>query len=588
MSKKKLGVLSSTAICGNDISSSVLYVSALSIGFAGQYAWITLLIVAFVLFLFRKIYGEVVGALPLNGGAYNALLNTTSKSTASLAATLTILSYMATSVISANEAMHYFHGIFQGLPVMIATIALLFLFALLAIVGITESAKVATGIFLFHLFSLSLLSGFIIFYLAKNGFSQFRSNWNLPIEGSITMAIFFGFSASMLGISGFESSANFVEQQKAGVFPKTLRNMWLIVSILNPLMAFLALSIVPIAEISNEYSTTLLSHMGDLSAGQWLATLISLDAVLVLSGAVLTSYVGVTGLLERMTLDRILPQFFLKRNRKGSSPRIIILFFILSISVLLVTKGNVARLAGVYTISFLSVMFLFGFGNILLKIRRAKLPRPEFAPWTGVLLAMSAVIIALAGNVLMKSETNEGPSNIRVFLVYFIPAIILISVLLNRVRILRASLGIMIYIFNNFKDWFLKISTRLNDLINSINSQQFVYFAKRDNLAVLNKVMLYIKNNENTKNLKIVHVVDPSMQDESEFIKNFKKVVKIIDEEYPEVVVSGEIVEGVFGPELIKKLCKTWKIPVNFMFIASPGDHFPYRIEELGGVRLII
>jgi hypothetical protein len=57
-----------------------------------------------VLFLFRKIYGEVVGALPLNGGAYNALLNTTNKSTASLAATLTILSYMATAVISANEA----------------------------------------------------------------------------------------------------------------------------------------------------------------------------------------------------------------------------------------------------------------------------------------------------------------------------------------------------------------------------------------------------------------------------------------------------------------------------------------------------
>ncbi|WP_262713125.1 amino acid permease [Subsaximicrobium wynnwilliamsii] len=84
--------MSSTAICGNDISSSVLYVSALAIAFAGQYAWITLLIVSFVLFLFRKIYGEVVGVLPSNGGAYNVLLNTTSKSTASFAATSTMLS----------------------------------------------------------------------------------------------------------------------------------------------------------------------------------------------------------------------------------------------------------------------------------------------------------------------------------------------------------------------------------------------------------------------------------------------------------------------------------------------------------------
>jgi hypothetical protein len=42
----------------------------------------------------------------------------------------------------------------------------------------------------------------------------------------------------MLGISGFESSANFVEEQQPHVFPKTLRNMWIVVSIVNPLLAF--------------------------------------------------------------------------------------------------------------------------------------------------------------------------------------------------------------------------------------------------------------------------------------------------------------------------------------------------------------
>ena len=107
----KLGVLPATAICGNDITSSCLYVSALTIMAAGRWAPLALLVVVLVLYLFRKIYGEVVGALPLNGGAYNALLNTTSKSWASLAACLTLLSYMATAVISASEAMHYFHGL---------------------------------------------------------------------------------------------------------------------------------------------------------------------------------------------------------------------------------------------------------------------------------------------------------------------------------------------------------------------------------------------------------------------------------------------------------------------------------------------
>ena|GEM_PF-4931756 len=57
---KKLNELRATAICGNDISSSCLYVSALTILYAGQFAWISLLLVAMVLFFYRRIYGEVV------------------------------------------------------------------------------------------------------------------------------------------------------------------------------------------------------------------------------------------------------------------------------------------------------------------------------------------------------------------------------------------------------------------------------------------------------------------------------------------------------------------------------------------------
>jgi hypothetical protein len=102
----KLSELPATAICGNDISSSVLYVSALSIIAAGQYAWISLLIVAVVLFLFRKIYGEVVGALPLNGGAYNALLNTTSKSMASFDIPAALV-----SIFSLLRGFKFFHFI---------------------------------------------------------------------------------------------------------------------------------------------------------------------------------------------------------------------------------------------------------------------------------------------------------------------------------------------------------------------------------------------------------------------------------------------------------------------------------------------
>jgi len=134
--KKRLNELAATAICGNDISSSCLYVSGLAIVYAGQYAWISLLMVAAILYLFRKIYGEVVGALPLNGGAYNALLNTTKKSTASFAATLTVLSYMATAVISASESIKYAHSLWHSIPVIYTTIGLLAVFMVIVILGI--------------------------------------------------------------------------------------------------------------------------------------------------------------------------------------------------------------------------------------------------------------------------------------------------------------------------------------------------------------------------------------------------------------------------------------------------------------------
>lgn len=583
---KKLSQLSSTAICGNDISSSVLYVSALSIAFAGQYAWITLLIVSFVLFLFRKIYGEVVGALPLNGGAYNALLNTTSKFTASFAATLTILSYMATAVISANEAIHYLHHIITDLPIIPITIILLGVFAVLTIGGITESARVAVGIFIFHLGSLTILSGFIIYFLFQNGISMFIENWNLPLahNASISNAIFLGFAASMLGVSGFESSANFVEEQQKGVFSKTLKNMWAIVSIINPLMAVFALALftIPVLQ-SNAYQNTLLIEMGKLVGGEGVATIVAIDAFLVLSGAVLTSFVGVTGLLERMTLDRVMPPFFLKKNKKGSSYRIIIIFLLLCISVLVITKGNVGLLAGVYTISFLSVMALFAIGNILLKARRATLPRPEKATWLAVLFAIGSVFIALIGNIIMPPKENL-PSNLTVFLYYFIPSILFIIVMLNRTILLKLLLKIINATFEPIRKYTLYLDRKIKHTINQINSQEFVFFTKGDNIANLNKVILYILRNEHTKKLKIVLVKN----DKVEIPKNLEKEMKFLDKEYPQINIEFIIKEGDFSPELINNLSKLWNIPINFMFIGSPGDRFPYKVEELGGVRLII
>ena len=575
---KKLNELQATAICGNDISSSCLYVSALTIMYAGQYAWISLLLVAVVLFLFRKIYGEVVGAIPLNGGAYNVLLNTSSKKMASLAATLTVLSYMATAVISASEGMHYLHGIIPAIDITITTIIVLLAFTGLAILGIGESAFVAVIIFLIHLATLSLLVFASGWFLMTHGLQTFHINWSLPVSsGGIANALFLGFSAAMLGISGFESSANFVEEQQQGVFPKTLRNMWAIVSFFNPVIALLLICIIPLAEVG-EHKESLLAFLGQTTGGSWLAYLISIDAVLVLCGAVLTSFVGVSGLLNRMTLDRILPNYFLKQNKRGSNYRIIISFLILCISVLFVTGGNLIALAGVYTFSFLAVMGLFGIGNLLLKFKRKKLPRPEKARGIAVVAAVILVIIAFVGNVKLNVDSFYT------FIKYLIPALLFISIMLGRSFLIQLMIDALDYFFKPMRKMVIFSNRYLMKLNLKINSQEFVFFSKGDDVAILNKVMQYVQDNESTKKLKIVNVkLEGGISDES-LIKD----LKVLDRAYPDIAIEFIELEGVFGPEIIDELSLKWNIPKNFMFIGSPGDRFSYRVAELGGVRLIM
>jgi amino acid transporter len=103
----RLGQWFATAICGNDILSSALYVSGIAIIFAGVFAPLVLLLIAVVLFFYKAVYTEVVEALPVNGGAYNCLLNSTTKPLAAGAGVMTVLSYVATAVLSAKVGVEY-------------------------------------------------------------------------------------------------------------------------------------------------------------------------------------------------------------------------------------------------------------------------------------------------------------------------------------------------------------------------------------------------------------------------------------------------------------------------------------------------
>lgn len=70
------------------------------------------------------------------------------------------------------------------------------------------------------------------------------------IPPSIIASIFLGFSSAMLGVSGYESTAQCIENMQTPTFLKVLRNLWVGSSMINPTLALLAISVLPIAEIS--------------------------------------------------------------------------------------------------------------------------------------------------------------------------------------------------------------------------------------------------------------------------------------------------------------------------------------------------
>jgi amino acid transporter len=571
--KKRLNQWLATGICGNDISSSCLYVSAIAAVFAGVLAPVVLLAVVVLLYLYKKVYTEVVEALPLNGGTYNCLLNSTSKFAAALAACMTILSYIATAVISSKTAVEYIHTIFPTFSVIEGTILVLCVFAVLAIIGITESAVVALTIFIFH---MSALTAFCVlgFVSLPPDFHIFKGNLaTLPVGEDLLIAVCLGFSAALLGISGFESSANFVEEQDVGVFRKTLRNMLIAVAVFNPLISVLSLNLLPLDKIVL-HKDYLLSEMAHIMGGNTFKLIVVIDAAAVLSGAVLTSFVGVTGLVQRMALDQCLPQFLLKRNRRGTSHRIIISFFILCSSILLVTQGNLLSLAGVYTISFLGVMTLFGIGNILLKIRRKELKRTYRAGWVTILVAITATILGMMGNVIIDYK------NLLYFMQYFIPTVFLVVIMYMRIPILRTILQVL----NNLMTRILLWRTTVIDHITSITEQKVILFARGGNLSRLNVAFNYIMHNESSRSVIVLHLYN---QPEYNKEKYLAESLKTLHEIFPFLKTQLVAREGKFGADIINSVSKEFGVPVNNIFIGAPEEKHSFSIQDLGGVRVI-
>ena len=306
--------------------------------------------------------------------------------------------------------------------------------------------------------------------------------------------------------------------------------MWLAVMIFNPVISLLSLAMLPLVALRG-VPEDLLAQMGQESSGAWLGVLVSVDAVLVLSGAVLTSFVGVTGLMRRMALDRCLPQFLLRENRRRrTSHWIILLFFVICCAILMVLVG------------FFAVALAL-LGNVLL--------HPDSL---GVVLSYAGVF---GGAVLLMF--------LRIQLLKL--ALLFIRAFLERLRLAT--------------NWIQNV---VGGKISQIVGHPVIYFTRGDNIVLLNRCALYVMENEQTNCLKVVHVYSETEPTPPQLAQH----LHVIDRLYPDLRIDFLAVKGKFGPEFIDRLSRRLHVPKNYMFIGTPGDHFPHRIEALGGVRVIL
>ncbi|EQC28167.1 hypothetical protein SDRG_13994 [Saprolegnia diclina VS20] len=618
----------STALCGNDIMSSVLYSAGLVALKAGNLAPVCMVMVSFVLYMYRFIYEEVVTAIPINGGSYNCLLNTTSKRFASVAAVLSILSYTATAVVSGTSACYYLQFVVPELPVVSTTVGLLGAFALLFFLGLSESAVVALVIFVFHIITLSILAVASLVYTIQHP-TILTENWNAPypqvdfvgsvVDGTVGTALFFGFAASMLGVTGYETSANFVEHQQPGIFRKTMRNMWVFSSIFNIVLSILSMGVLPLYGPNGliHNANTALANMGLVAGGEWLKWLVCVDAFCVLSGAVLTAYVGGNGLLRRLSTDRVLPRFLSRKNAwRGTTHWIILSFFFLTSSLVWLLDGDNVILGGVYTYSFLSMMFLFAVGCMVLKVKRQHIPRDVRAPWWVCLGGALCIFVGYLGIVL------GDPSVLAYFFYYVLGIALVVFTMLGRVAILRCCVFLvnvvtdtgakptdtddvaMLTVYHNRQHHVLgdhgdddddnedferethACATALIRTIKRVKAQEYFFFIKTPDLKLMNKVTLYVRENELTSRLRFVFVYPEPTEDALRTIATLKERVEVIDNLYTKIKMDVLTVRGWFEPAVIVWLSKEFNLPPNMMFIKQPTNSISHKVVRRG-VRVI-
>lgn len=380
-------------LVGADIGTSVFYSTGILFPIVGFAAPFFIALVAVTMWLFKLTYQEGCSVNPVNGGAYSMVLATVGRRMALVVGSLTILSYLATAVVSAISGTLYLSTLWSApWPVWQTVLVASFpigLFAALNLFGLKESTKLVFGIAAFHFVTLIAVDVYGLYVALTQG-----AHWERLAQGLGQLgpsAAVMGFAAAFLGITGFESAAQVIEELESPSHV-AIRRVYLVivalVSFTGPLSSLLALVLLSDAQIA-QYHNAFLSGLAVVLGGRPLLVLLVLNACLTLFAAVNTAYAGATGLMTTMGKQGNLPAVVLKRwvdrNPKLEGfPYVALPFMALCVVMLIVFPGAVERLGEVYGMAFLGVMASYCLGVVLLRLHQpVKVARaPYRSAWT--------------------------------------------------------------------------------------------------------------------------------------------------------------------------------------------------------------
>jgi amino acid transporter/nucleotide-binding universal stress UspA family protein len=195
------------------------------------------------------------------------------------------------------------------------------------------------------------------------------------------IGVIMSFGHSILAMSGEETLAQVyreVESPKLKNFKRAALVVFLYSMLFTSLISFFAVMIIPDDVRMSRYSGNLIGGLAMNVVGpQWARLILNGVVVvvgsLILSGAVNTAIVGSNGVLNRVSEDGVLPDWFLKPHpRFGTSSRLINLVVILQVLTILASRGDVLTLGEAYAFG---VVWSFVFMSMSMLVLRFK--RPE-------------------------------------------------------------------------------------------------------------------------------------------------------------------------------------------------------------------